>query len=384
MMKKKFWWLMMPLLAALLVSAAGAAEVDTEQVLLDGDQAVFTPVSVEPIEINGVPTLSKTYEMPPDFDPAALKEQPFEQDGYWYRYERMDKTVHHKTETQDAEDTITIDAPSSDLTTVIDRLPVTKTYAKDGFIGDLMLDLQSIKVEATGYKTVTDSHPHSVTKSYTLPYNDRSLVPEAVQADGLSLPRTGLTWTEAANVSDSDVPNSWTATAVYSKTTYTSRQVATGYQASAVYRGTISKTSVDHVAYTVTYIGSKLPILPFLDPDVTISQVVVACGAAALLLLLMIILVIRYILWHTACVYVYNEERRIHDVVSRQFVRVRTPKIRLSALQGHAETEYTVILRRKLAKRLIGRDIAIETGGEALHHVVEAFVGSDYAFGVRI
>ena len=374
----------MPLLAALLVSAAGAAEVDTEQVLLDGDQAVFTPVSVEPIEINGVPTLSKTYEMPPDFDPAALKEQPFEQDGYWYRYERMDKTVHHKTETQDAEDTITIDAPSSDLTTVIDRLPVTKTYAKDGFIGDLMLDLQSIKVEATGYKTVTDSHPHSVTKSYTLPYNDRSLVPEAVQADGLSLPRTGLTWTEAANVSDSDVPNSWTATAVYSKTTYTSRQVATGYQASAVYRGTISKTSVDHVAYTVTYIGSKLPILPFLDPDVTISQVVVACGAAALLLLLMIILVIRYILWHTACVYVYNEERRIHDVVSRQFVRVRTPKIRLSALQGHAETEYTVILRRKLAKRLIGRDIAIETGGEALHHVVEAFVGSDYAFGVRI
>lgn len=56
----------------------------------------------------------------------------------------------------------------------------------------------------------------------------------------------------------------------------------------------------------------------------------------------------------------------------------------MSALQGHAETEYTVILRRKLAKRLIGRDIAIETGGEAQHHVVEAFVGSDYAFGVQI
>ena len=186
------------------------------------------------------------------------------------------------------------------------------------------------------------------------------------------------------NVSDSDVPDAWTATAVYSKTTYTNRQVATGYQASAVYRGTLSKTSIDHVTYTVTYIGSKLPILPFLDPDVTISQIMIVCGAAALLLLLLILWVIRYILWHTARVYVYNEERRIHDVVSRQFVRVRTPRIRLSALQGHAETEYTVILRRKLAKRLIGRDIAIETGGEAQHHVVEAFVGSDYAFGVRI
>lgn len=380
MQKKRIRWLILPLLAALLVGAAGAAD-ETEQVLLAGDHAVYTPVAVEPIEINGVPTLTKTYEMPPDFDPAALKEEPFSQGGYWYRYERMDKTVQHRTDTQDAEDTITIDAPSSDLATVIDRFSVTKSYVKEGGVGDLTLDLQSIKVEATGYKTVTDSHPHSVTKSYTLPYNDRSLVPETVQADGLSLPRTGLTWTETANVSDSDVPNNWTATAVYSKTTYTSRQVATGYQASAVYRGQIAKTSVDHVTYTVTYVGSKIPVMPFLDPDVTLSQIVIVCAAGVLLL---VFLIVRYILWHTARVYVYNEERRIHDVVSRQFVRVRTPKIRLSALQGHAETEYTVILRRKLAKRLVGRDIAIETGKEAQHHVVESFVGSDYAFGVRI
>ena len=380
MQKKRIRWLIMPLLAALLVGAAGAAD-ETEQVLLAGDHAVYTPVTIEPIEINGVPTLTKTYEMPPDFDPAALKEEPFSQGGYWYRYERMDKTVQHRTDTQDAEDMVTIDAPSVDLAAVIDRFPVTKSYGKDGFVGDLTLDLQSIKVEATGYKTVTDSHPHSVTKSYTLPYNDRSLVPEAVQADGLSLPRTSLTWTEAANVSDSDVPNSWTAIAVYSKTTYTSRRVATGYQASAVYRGQITKTSVDHVTYTVTYVGSKIPVMPFLDPDVTLPQIVIVCAAGVLLL---VFLIVRYILWHTARVYVYNEERRIHDVVSRQFVRVRTPKIRLSALQGHAETEYTVILRRKLAKRLVGRDIAIETGKEAQHHVVESFVGSDYAFGVRI
>lgn len=379
-MKKKWRWLMMSLLAALFISAAGAAD-ETEQVLLAGDHAVYTPVAVEPIEINGVPTLTKTYEMPPDFDPAALKEEPFSQGGYWYRYERMDKIVQHRTDTQDAEDMVTIDAPSADLAAVIDRFPVTKTYAENEFVGDLTLDLQSINVEATGYKNVTDSHPHSVTKSYTLPYNDRLLVPETVQADGLSLPRTGLTWTEAANVSDSDVPNSWTATAVYSKTTYTSRQVATGYQASAVYRGQIAKTSVDHVTYTVTYVGSKIPVMPFLDPDVTLSQIVIVCAAGVLLL---VFLIVRYILWHTARVYVYNEERRIHDVVSRQFVRVRTPRIRLSALQGHAETEYTVILRRKLAKRLVGRDIAIETGKEAQHHVVESFVGSDYAFGVRI
>ena len=125
---------------------------------------------------------------------------------------------------------------------------------------------------------------------------------------------------------------------------------------------------------------------PFVRSKSTISggvftQLAIATGLAALLILL---LIWRYIRWHIARVYVYNEERRIHDVVSRQYVRVRTPKLRLSALQGHEETEYTVILRRRLAKRLVGRDIAIETGGEGQHHVVESFVGSDYAFQVQI
>ena len=104
-------------------------------------------------------------------------------------------------------------------------------------------------------------------------------------------------------------------------------------------------------------------------------------GLAALFLLAA---VLWYLRWHIVRIYVYNEERRIHDVVSRQYVRVRTPKIRLVMMQGHEETEYTVILRKRLAKRLVGRDIAIETGGEGQHHVVESFVGSDYAFQVRI
>ena len=206
-------------------------------------------------------------------------------------------------------------------------------------------------------------------------------MPETVQADGLTLPLTGLSWSETKNVEDSDVPAVWTATATYSKTTYTTREVADGYRATAVYKGEVGKTSVGSVVYTVTYTGNKIPVLPRLDPDVTVSQVAIVTGLAALFLLAA---VLWYLRWHIVRIYVYNEERRIHDVVSRQYVRVRTPKIRLVMMQGHEETEYTVILRKRLAKRLVGRDIAIETGGEGQHHVVESFVGSDYAFQVRI
>nr|WP_295955952.1 hypothetical protein [uncultured Agathobaculum sp.] len=379
--RKKIRWIITPVLAALLVSAAGAAAQESQQVLLDGDKASFEPVSTELVEINGVPTLTKTFELAPDVDPALLREEPFSQDGYWYRYQRMDKSDQEITDEKEAEETVTVDAPSGELADVIDQFPATRQYSKDGYTGELLLDVQSITVEATGYSTVTDSHPHTVTKTYELAYNDRSLVPEKVQADGLTLSLTDLSWSETKNVEDSDVPASWTATATYSKTTYTTREVADGYQATATYKGEVSKTGVGSVIYTVTYTGSKIPVLPGLDPDITVSQIAIVTGLAILLLLA---LILRYIRWHIARVYVYNEERRIHDIVSRQYVRVRTPKIRLSALQGHEETEYTVILRKRLAKRLVGRDIAIETGGEGQHHVVESFVGSDYAFQVRI
>lgn len=381
MRRKIIRWMVTPVLAALLVSAAGAATQESQQVLLDGDKASFEPVSTELVEINGVPTLTKTFELAPDVDPALLREEPFSQDGYWYRYQRMDKSDQEITDEKEAEETVTVDAPSGELADVIGQFPATRQYSKDGYTGELLLDVQSITVEATGYSTVTDSHPHTVTKTYELAYNDRSLVPESVQADGLTLPLTDLSWSEASNVEDSDVPASWTATATYSKTTYTSREVADGYQATATYKGEVAKTGVGSVIYTVTYTGSKIPVLPGLNPDITVSQIAIVTG---LVILLLLALVFRYIRWHIARVYVYNAERRIHDVVSRQYVRVRTPKIRLSALQGHEETEYTVILRKRLAKRLVGRDIAIETGGEGQHHVVESFVGSDYTFQVRI
>ena len=381
MRRKIIRWMVTPVLAALLVSAAGAATQESQQVLLDGDKASFEPVSTELVEINGVPTLTNTFELAPDVDPALLREEPFSQDGYWYRYQRMDKSDQEITDEKEAEETVTVDAPSGELADVIGQFPATRQYSKDGYTGELLLDVQSITVEATGYSTVTDSHPHTVTKTYELAYNDRSLVPESVQADGLTLPLTDLSWSEASNVEDSDVPASWTATATYSKTTYTSREVADGYQATATYKGEVAKTGVGSVIYTVTYTGSKIPVLPGLNPDITVSQIAIVTG---LVILLLLALVFRYIRWHIARVYVYNAERRIHDVVSRQYVRVRTPKIRLSALQGHEETEYTVILRKRLAKRLVGRDIAIETGGEGQHHVVESFVGSDYAFQVRI
>ncbi len=76
--RKKIRWIITPVLAALLFSAAGATQ-ESEQVLLEGDQIRFEPISTEMVEINGVPTLTKTFELSPEVDPSLLREEPFSQ-----------------------------------------------------------------------------------------------------------------------------------------------------------------------------------------------------------------------------------------------------------------------------------------------------------------
>ncbi len=370
----------MPLLAALFIGAAGAVQ-ESEQVLLDGDKASFEPVSTELVEINGVPTLTKTFELLPEIDPSSAARGtvftgrllvPLSADG---------KGRPETTDTQPVEETVTVDAPSGELADVIGQFPATRSYSKDGYTGELVLDVQSITVEATGYSTVTDGHPHTVTKTYELAYNDRSLVPETVQADGLTLPLTGLSWSENEKRGGFRCSRGLDGNGdIYSKTTYTPREVADGYRATAVYKGRggenqCRERGLHRDLYGKTRYRSCLadPTLPCAGRDRGRAGGFPSGGSALVSALA-----------YCPHVYVYNEERRIHDVVTASMWGTDAEDTAGHDAGARRETEYTVILRKRLAKRLVGRDIAIGTGGEGQHHVVESFVGSDYAFQVRI
>jgi len=91
-------------LAVLFCSTASAA--DTEQVLLSGDKV--KPEQVEFLQLDGVPTATKTFILRPDENPEILREKPFAHDGYKYVYDHMEKTKQEKEDKKDAEDTVTI------------------------------------------------------------------------------------------------------------------------------------------------------------------------------------------------------------------------------------------------------------------------------------
>jgi len=368
-------------LAVLLCSTAGAA--DTEQVLLSGDKV--KPDQVEFSQLDGVPTATKTFTLRPEENPEILREEPFAHDGYKYVYDHMEKTKQEKEDKKDAEDTVTIDTSSSRLENVISQFPSTREYSKDGYSGTLTLDTESINIKATDFDTVTDSYPHKVTKTYELDYNDRSLVPETVESDGLTLPLVSLDWTEGKATPGSDIPSGWTATAVYSKTTYSSRNVTTGYQATAKYRGQVTKTNVDSIRYVVTYIGSEIPITPPL-PVKRDGQAGAEFTDSKVFIVLLVILLIVFMMYvirllnqrYIAQAYVYNDGSVAPCSSSRHFVSLRNPVIKLPSYPEGEHTECIVIFHRRLARKLVGRKILLKSYIGNRVYTVRPFKGDKY------
>ena len=106
----------MLLLAVMLCGTEGAAKA--EQVLLPGDTVVYQPVKTALQEIDGIPTLTKVFVLPPEDDPTALREQPFTKDGYWFSYVRMEKTEELLEDKRTVDEEVKTEAPSENLAKV--------------------------------------------------------------------------------------------------------------------------------------------------------------------------------------------------------------------------------------------------------------------------
>lgn len=85
--------------------------------------------------------------------------------------------------------------------------------------------------------------------------NDMSYVPATTVKDGVTLNLSGVDWQIIGTdvVGDSMAPTTYQAVATYSGKT--SSKVATGYTATAEYRGNIYHSGVDSITYKVKYLG---------------------------------------------------------------------------------------------------------------------------------
>lgn len=231
------------LIALLLCSPAFALEV---------------PVSQTEQVIDGKQTLTKIYEVDPSVDPETLKGEGLELNGYTYALSSFTKEIYTRedTKTVSEEMTIPLQTTKEDETFMeaLKMLPQFIEYEEDGYSGKLILVASTIDISETGRST----HPGSskVTKTYTVDYNDDSLIPSTVTEDGRTYSRASITWSEGQFSENATIPDNYTATVVYSRSySYTT---VDGYQATATYTGDVELLEDEMIRYTVQYIGSPI------------------------------------------------------------------------------------------------------------------------------
>ena len=247
-----------PALAADGDPAGSPGEQASEQEQVKTNRIAAVPVSQTENDINGRHVLTKVFEVNPGTDPETLKEDGMTVGGYTY------ELISFTKETDNFEDSQTVSEPQTLPLTArtseaaykeaVASFAPTIDYDQDGYVGTLYLDNNSIEVSETGRsnKSGTDS----VTKSYTMPYNDDDSIPSSIDYNGKTYTRSSISWADGEYGEDGTMPENYVATVRYTRG-YTYSTV-NGYQATATYAGEVSYRNTSIIRYKAEYLGTPV------------------------------------------------------------------------------------------------------------------------------
>ena len=212
--------------------------------------------------------LRKMYDLSPEDDPAGIPRSDFEQDGYHYTLvELLEQELPEYEERQHIE-TVSVESKKKDMESVLALLPQEREFiTEDGLIGNLTLQLDTVRVEVSGYGSSTKEL--SATRSYpNLAGQDTQYIPKTIEEDGKTLTLQNINWQtdNTANVDGYAIADRYTAVATY--TGSTTNSYVKGYTVTADYSGTVSRIALNRIRYVAIYEGT--PIFPIeLEPAVT-------------------------------------------------------------------------------------------------------------------
>ena len=317
--------------------------------------------------LNGQQRITKTYVLPPDTDPEILKEPSFDYDGFTYTWAFTTKEEHTFLETKTAAQTVTVETAKKDLNTILEQLAPTIPYDDGEYTGELALDHTTLSTVAAGYTTQRGS----ITATKTigpLDRNDMSYVPATTTKNGRTLSLVNVDWQVigADVVGDVMAPCSYQAVATYSAST--SSQVATGYVATAEYKGEVVAEGVDSITYTVVYVGSEIvPAEP--EPTAPVERVhpsfVLPLAVIGIILLLAALAALTVfgvrLFQHRKNVYVYvpGDGPRDYKLIDKFRVEADRPEVDIRNMVPYPETTIAVEIKRPLAKQLVGQTFTV-------------------------
>lgn len=353
-----------------------------------GGSALASPVPKDLVteNLNGQQRMVKTYELSPDTDPEALKEPAFDYEGFTYTWAYATQEEHPFRESKSAVETVTVETPKKDLSTLLEYLPPTVPYDDGTFTGELALDHTSIVTIVAGYKTqygtVTDTKTIG-----PLDRNDMSYIPATTVKNGVTLSLANVQWQVVGTdlVGETLAPSAYQAVATYSAPT--SYQVPTGYITTADYKGEVTSEGVDSITYTVVYTGTEIvpeelePVEPTQRVLPTFALVGTVMGGILLLTALIGGTIYLFLHRKNVCIYVPGDRPQDYKLVAKFRVQPDAPEVDITGLEPYPESIIAVEVKRPLAKKLIGQDFTVHhRAGDEIYTILHDQPGDWYEF----
>ena len=246
----------------------GVTEIDTPMYTGEVTNQIrmpsYTAPKHYPFEITNVSEgnytlVVKTYEVSVGTDPQELIESNIVRNGSRYvPRDILEKKLDGDKDSKEATTSVTVSVDSKDLVKAIETIKAREGESKqygdgsgDGYSGSLVLDPASVQVVQAG--TTSYSIPITETREYAgLEIQDPSLVSKTITKDGVTLTLAGVDFVPmGSSVSGDSIVQNYKAVATYTGTGYGSK--ATGYTATATYRGMVTKEVAGDYLYSVVY-----------------------------------------------------------------------------------------------------------------------------------
>lgn len=391
-----------PLIALLLMAAivpCSAAEPEGsagEDITAAVSSSDLIPIERSANNINGEMTIVEIFEVSASVDPNDLVKSNFAQSGYLYSMDSIVKNSFTDTREKDVEKQYEAATDTKEWEENVKKLPISVEYSEGNFVGTLYLNPQTIDVVVT--ETTPKSSTRSVTKTYTMEYNDPSQIPETMNG----LPRTSLTWAEASYYEGSSIPSSYTATAVYSKKSTTN--VDSAWKVVATYQGTARFEDTDNIRYTVTYKGVEIPEGYIVDdfgnlvepeakgPGAGIIAARIFGGLLILAAVIAAALVIPYAIrrgWLASrklVVQAQDFDTGNYETIQKVRLKKKSPTFELDTLKAPSSRHFLCEMSAPLAKKFRGKIITVMADGQvACKNQIEPINDTDkYVFSVDL
>ena len=246
-----------------------------------GDVEVCYPTAVTRSE-DGT-ELRKIYELGPEDDPAGIPRSDVEQDGFHYTLVDLLQQGLPEYEEKQHTETVSLQSPGKDMATILELLPQEKEFVtEDGYMGTLILQLDTVQVDVSGYGSST--REVSATRSYpNLANQDTANIPKTIQEDGRTLTLQSIQW-QTDNTAAMDgyaLGDRFTAVATYTGSAASS--YVKGYTVTANYTGTVSKINLNTVRYVAIFEGTPLqPVESSKPASFNWAVILVPIGVVAL------------------------------------------------------------------------------------------------------